>query len=184
VICLDTGGVIAAVQETDLRPDQAEHRRRIIPYLDTHRANRRILIPSVALAEFIYGLSRAEWARVTADVAGEDFLIAPFDLRAALRASEIRRDIIGSLSEREAIRDAGTVRTKFRADYQVLATALVHGATVFLTTDPTLAGHARRYGLRPFLLDELPAPPPPAPPAAIPPPRPQPQLFSDGEDGW
>ena len=91
------------------------------------------MIPSVVLAEFLTGQS-LDSHRSVREIIGKAFFVAPFDAKAAAIAAELF-----DKSTFDTIRQDDQVgRQCLKADYQIVATAIAHGATTIYADDEHL----------------------------------------------
>lgn len=132
----------------------------------------RIIIPTPVVAEFMVMGGPDREKRVDLIANSKVFLVAPFDLRAAVECALIEEGEV-----RVALPSSET-KAKVKFDRQILATAIARGATTIYTGDKQLASRAKRCGLQAVLTWELELPPaapespqftiafPDAPPAA------------------
>jgi len=117
---------------------------------------RRVLIPTPVLAEYLVRGGADKDKRLQEFIGSKSFLVAPFDLRAAIECAMIEdgdsKRIGASLSEVES-------KAKVKFDRQIIAIAKARGATIIYTGDLGLAACARRNKLQVVLTFELPLPP-------------------------
>ena len=113
-------------------PDGVE--RAIQLFRDQREAKQAIIVPAIALAEYLSGQS-SERCRSIQNIVGQAFFIAPFDTQAA--------DIAAQLFDKrvsDSIRQGNVVtRDALKDDYKILATAICQGATYLYTHDPWIA---------------------------------------------
>jgi len=117
---------------------------------------RRVLIPTPVLAEYLVRGGVDKDRRLQEFIGSKSFLVAPFDLRAAIECAMIEdgdsKSGGASLSEVES-------KAKVKFDRQIIAIAKARGASIIYTGDLGLAACARRNKLQVVLTFELPLPP-------------------------
>jgi len=113
-------------------PDGVE--RAIQLFSDQHTKKQTIVVPVIALAEYLSG-QKSERCRSIQDIVGRAFFIAPFNTQAADIAAQLYNKRIS-----DAIRQGNSVtRDALKDDYKILATAICQGATHLYTHDPWIA---------------------------------------------
>ena len=125
MICIDTNVLIWGVQGV-ARPAQQgmiDRTRRWLAQLA--RDNEQLMVPSVAVGEYLQGFPAEEQAAQLEVLSGV-FFVAAYDARCAALAADLQR--IGP-----AARNEPGVRVAFRADVQIIATAICHGASQIAT---------------------------------------------------
>jgi len=117
VVALDTQVLIWGVQGVAHHPDETIIRRarKLIDDLTAERA--RIVVPAIALGEFLVKIPDEDRPRVHGIIA-ESFHIAPFDFAAAQLAAKLKARF---LSDSE-LRQIGS-RQVIKADIQIVASA-------------------------------------------------------------
>ena len=99
------------------REDLVERCVDLIKHLKEQRTT--IMVPSVAVAEYLAGFS-AENQKIQQDIIGEHFFVAPFDMKAAAIAGELF-----DKQRMKAIReDTDLPRQCLKADLHIVATAI------------------------------------------------------------
>lgn len=125
MICIDTTVLIWGVQGV-ARPSQEgmiDRTRRYLAQLT--RDNEQIMVPSVAVGEYLQGFPAEEQTAQFEVLAGV-FFVPAYDARCAALAAELQR--VGPPARGEP-----GVRVAFRADAQIVATAICHGASQIVT---------------------------------------------------
>lgn len=107
--------------------DQIKRARWLFLELEEEKA--QVLIPSVALSEYLSAIAVAKQAEVVA-VLSRRFVIPPFDVRCAALAAKMYQE-----GRTDRGKTTKAQRRCLRADSLILATAAVHGATVFYSND-------------------------------------------------
>ena len=121
--CVLIWGIRGHLQEG--REDLVERCRTLIEiYKRRHEA---IMVPSVVLAEYLCGFS-LDLQKIQRAYLESNFFVAPFDAAAAAIAAEIYDRLV--MDER---RLAGTGRQCLKADLEIIATSIAHGASHIYT---------------------------------------------------
>lgn len=115
----------------------------------------RILIPTPVIAEFMVLGGPDREKRLDVITNSKVFVVAPFDLRAAVECALIEE---GEVSVKSP---SSETKAKVKFDRQILATAIARGATTIYCGDKQLASRAKRCGLQAVLTWELESPPKP-----------------------
>lgn len=89
------------------------------------RDKERVMVPAVAVSEYLQGFPAEEHPQQL-EVLGRVFFVPGFDVRCAALAAELQT--IGP-----AARGKPGVRIAFKADAQIIATAICHGADHIVT---------------------------------------------------
>lgn len=115
----------------------------------------RVLIPTPVLAEYLVraGLDRDK--RLAELTSSRVFVVAPFDIRAAVECAGIEDADYVRL---RAVPESET-KAKIKFDRQIVATAIARSATVIYTGDIKLAARAKRNNIEVVMTWELPLPP-------------------------
>ncbi len=122
-------------------------------------ANRRYL---ALTTELFAGVEAGIWSAVLSTVSIMEILVHPWKLNAGAVAAEYEALIVNfpNLSIADVTRDVAREAARLRAtlnlrppDALVVATAIIHEATAFVTNDRTLARARTRFDV--LLLDEL-----------------------------
>jgi predicted nucleic acid-binding protein len=115
----------------------------------------RILIPTPVIAEFMVLGGPDREKRLDVMVNSKVFVVAPFDLRAAVECALIEEVDFHVKSP------SNETKAKVKFDRQILATAIARGATTIYTGDKQLASRAKQCRLQAVLTWELELPPKP-----------------------
>jgi predicted nucleic acid-binding protein len=133
MICLDTMLLIWGVQGV-ARPEQqsmTDQTRRFLRALSENQET--VILPTPVVTEYIQAFPAP--ARIEQlEFLVETFQIVPFDLPAAGLAAEL------AYEARNVARPATVTRQSMKADTQILATAIVHGAREIVTDEQELFG--------------------------------------------
>lgn len=127
MLCLDTMVMIWGVQKVARvgQERQVELAKRFLDSLDAER----VMIPSVVLAEFLAGFEDNRERAAYGSLLSRRFFVAPFDAPSASLAAEISRNALAPTAK-----DA-LARRCLKADAQIIATAIVHGADMIVTAN-------------------------------------------------
>lgn len=128
MICFDTMVLIWGVQGAARAGQEPmiERTRRYIHSL--RKTNERVLVPTPALAEYLQNFDDRDRRRQL-DLLAQHFFIASFNLPAAYLAAGLARKAAGVERSAEVSRQAQ------KTDVQIIATAVVHGASRIVTND-------------------------------------------------
>lgn len=119
------------------------------------KAKTRVLIPTPVIAEYLVraGLDRDK--RLAELTGSRVFVVAPFDIRAAVECAGIEDADYVRL---RTVPDTES-KAKVKFDRQIIATAIARDATTIYTGDNKLADRARRNNIDAVMTWELPLPP-------------------------
>jgi predicted nucleic acid-binding protein len=129
VICIDTNVLIWGVQGV-ARPNQLgmiDRTRRYLAHLT--REHEQVMVPVVVVGEYLHGFPQDDRDEQLQALSRMFFLPA-YDARCAALAAELE-------SVGQAVRGEPGARVAFRADAQIIATAICHGATQIVTGNVT-----------------------------------------------
>ncbi|MCH7703062.1 MAG: PIN domain-containing protein [Planctomycetes bacterium] len=98
-------------------------------FLELEEQGAQVLLPSVALAEYLTPVDVDKQGEVISTL-NTRFIIPPFDVKCAALASRLFRQ--GKSRVKKGAKDS---RRSLRADTLIIATAAVHGARVFYSND-------------------------------------------------
>ena len=117
----------------------------------------RILIPTPALCEMLVKVPTEKVADLLAQLsASEWYRIEPFDLAAAVELADRTAKAIAKGDKRDGIQ-ADWTKVKF--DCQIMAIAIVNGATQLISNDQHLKALGHRWNFPVVSLEDLPLPP-------------------------
>ena len=135
-------------------PNLSGDRRTKLDYLieELQRKRTKILIPTPALTELMVRAGKARGA-IHQRLSGKSaFQIIPFDSRAAMECALLLEEALDTRGKRQI------PKSKIKFDWQIVAIAASHDATVIYSDDGDIA----RYGIRANLIviktDDLPLP--------------------------
>jgi predicted nucleic acid-binding protein len=130
MVCFDTAILIWGVQGVS-RPNQVGMIERTRRYIEVLREEKtRIMVPSPAVGEYLLGFETEAERRRQAELFQQHFIVPGLDLQAAALAADLERDAAGDLRGVEV-----PERQRLRVDAQILAIAIVNGATVVISHD-------------------------------------------------
>ncbi|HUX00679.1 MAG: PIN domain-containing protein [Phycisphaerae bacterium] len=133
MICLDTMVVIWGIQETPAQ-EELEFRKRTQAYLESLSEKKEgVLIPTPVVHEVLVGIPPDQHSDYLAAME-QEFVVGVFDLLAARLAAEIEYGAVKPKSRDDRIR--------LRLDAQILAIAIVQGASVVISHDQGMASLA------------------------------------------
>lgn len=113
----------------------------------------RVLLPTPVVAEYIVGGGLDKEKRLAIITANKNFLIAPFDLRAAIECALIED------GDRGKQLNATQTKAKLKFDRQIIAVAIAQSADTIYTGDTTLGARAKDSSLSVVYTWDLPLPP-------------------------
>ena len=125
----------------------------LIKSLSTAKA--RVLIPTPVMAEYLVRPGRDRDKRLAELTSSRVFVIAPFDIRAAVECAGIEDADYARLR----VVPESEIKAKVKFDRQIIATAIARGATAIYTGDIGLASRAKRNNIEVVMTWELPLPP-------------------------
>ncbi len=116
-------------------------------------SKKRILIPTPVLAEYLVRAGEDKNLRLNEFTTSKTFVVAAFDIRAAIECAMIED------GDSRSGKKTGEPRTKVKFDRQILAVAISRKAAVIYTGDIGLASVARNNKLHVVMTWEVPLPP-------------------------
>lgn len=119
------------------------------------KAKTRVLIPTPVMAEYLVRAGADRDKRLAELTSSRVFVIAPFDIRAAVECAGIED---ADHARIRAVSESGS-KAKVKFDRQIIATAIARSATVIYTGDIGLASRAKRNNIEVVMTWELPLPP-------------------------
>lgn len=141
IACIDTNILIWAVQGAahSSQTEMVPRSRALIAALQKEKA--RVIIPSVALGEFLIGLPPNELPRYEVLVR-QKFPIIPYDIAASIVFARLwRAKADQNIIAQVKAENAPPTRVHLRADFMIIATAIAAGATCIYGHEPRF----RRY---------------------------------------
>lgn len=125
---------------------------------DIHGSGERIVIPTPALSEILVKSGSARNEIIQTLTKTPKFLVAPFDIRAALELS-LMTD--AALSRRDKRDGATGTWVKVTLDRQIVAISKVAEARIIYSEDHDVRAIAKREGLAALSVDDIKIPEPP-----------------------
>lgn len=135
-------------------PHSVENAKEKIEFLisDLHGRGERVLVPTPVLAEVLVKAGAARNDIVQTVSKSSNFLIAPFDLRAALELSLMTDAALSRGDKRDGIEESWH---KITLDRQIIAIAKVNGATAIYSDDTGIHAVANRENLVPYSVADI-----------------------------
>lgn len=118
-------------------------------------AKQRVLIPTPVLAEYLVNAGQDKDVRLQEFTTSKVFLVAAFDLRAAVECAMIED---GNSQNGKKLSPVES-KAKVKFDRQIIAIAIARGAKTIYTGDNGLAACARENHLNVVMTWEVPLPP-------------------------
>ena len=120
--------------------------------VELQKKRTKILIPTPALTELMVCAGKAREG-IHQKLSGKSpFQITPFDSRAAMECALLLEDALNAGEKRQL------TKTKFKFDWQIVAIAASHAATVIYSDDGDIARYGKRAHLGVIKTDDLPLP--------------------------
>lgn len=163
LVCVDTMVLIWAVRgiATEGQDHVIGRTRAYLSSLD--QANHRIMVPTPAICEFLAPLSTEDRSHQLTALE-KQFVVAPFDLRAAVFAAEIFASH-RQITQRESANEESLGKPMIKLDCQIVAIAKAHGAQLIVSHDKWLRriadGHVKAIDI-PEREEQIPLPFPPS----------------------
>lgn len=119
---------------------------------DLQKRRAKILIPTPALTELMVRAGKAR-EKIHQQLSGKSaFQITPFDSRAAMECALLLEDALDAGGKRQLI------KSKIKFDWQIVAIAASHNATVIYSDDEDIARYGKRANINVIKTDDLPLP--------------------------
>lgn len=119
--------------------------------VELQKKRTKILIPTPALTELMVRAGKAR-EEIYQKLSKPPFQITPFDSRAAMECALLLEDAFSAGEKRKL------TKTKFKFDWQIVAIAASHDATIIYSDDPDIARYGKRANLGVIKTDDLPLP--------------------------
>lgn len=146
--------ILLLVLEENARASVPQARARVEYLIETlSKTGEKIIIPTPALSECLVHAGRASAAYLDIINQQSCFRIASFDQRAAVEAAVRTHDAL-----RQG-RSSAASRAKIKFDRQIVAIAVVEGATAVYSDDADVVAYAREAGMEGCRLADLQLPP-------------------------
>ena len=160
MIVLDNNSLIAAFQ---LHPpaSSAVHRERVRHFINDRGG--RFAVPAIVLSEYLFKFEGMDRQREFAELLKRHVFVPSFDRVTAEIASDLGRRFAAGQSFASVARQNGSDRYCLKSDLMIIATAVQHQSTAFVTGDCAAHRIAIFAGLDSHLLANLPGPPSPIP---------------------
>lgn len=118
----------------------------------------RLIVPTPVMAEVLMKASSQQFLEIQQTLQENVvFRIEPFDSRAALELGIMNRQ--DSLQKKGRKLDPAATYAKLKFDRQIVAIAKVNGATTIYSDDGDLRTFAKKFGIEPIGLGQIPLPP-------------------------
>lgn len=131
--CIDTQLLIWGQQNKASKNEESLRERAIQFFQEIdNNSNIQLLIPSVVLSEFLVDFKKVDhikWLQIFS----QKYIIAPFDAMAASLCAELWQ-LKHNSKEIKELKEKSK-RNVIKADFQIVATAIVHGATCIYSYD-------------------------------------------------
>lgn len=139
LICVDTQVLIWGIKE-QASPGQKNMVPRAKAFLDGESEDTFIMVPSVVVGEFLMRVPPRLHPAVL-NLMERGFVLPPYDVKAASIFSELwqARSADGTI---EDLKTSGELRSKIKADCQIVATAIAQEADVLISHDDGVAKFA------------------------------------------
>jgi predicted nucleic acid-binding protein len=109
---------------------------RLLDFLEwKQRQNCRFIIPTPVVAETIFYFQKPDELPSLIESLYKVAEVAPFDFPSAIRASELWKNVRGQAFRNKLLEDYRSSNECIKFDYQIAATAIVHGATHVISFD-------------------------------------------------
>lgn len=146
-ICIDTCVLVWGIRR-EASPGQEHMIPRTVHLLDKlQKVGAEILVPAPVLMEALLGVSEDRHQRFVAGL-GRQFIIVPFDARAAAEAATLWLKANAGRSVSDAVRLATKgSRHEIRCDFMILGIAAARGVSVLYTDDSGLQNLASMSGV-------------------------------------
>jgi predicted nucleic acid-binding protein len=135
-------------------PHPVQNAKERIEFLvsDLHGKGEQIVIPTPVLAELLVKGGAARNDIIQTLNKSSKFLIAPFDIRAAIELSVMTDAALSRGDKKNGIDESWH---KITLDRQIVAISKVSGATVIYSDDAGIRAVAKREGLTPYSVEDI-----------------------------
>lgn len=144
LVCLDTHLLIWGIKEeaTEGQEEMVHKTRLFFKWLGDHDIN--VMIPSVVLGEFLM-LVPPELHEKVSSIFHKNFIVVPYDASSASCFAKIWQAKNSDGTIERLKNETSATREKLKADCQIVATAITHGASCIYSYDGDLAKFAEGY---------------------------------------
>jgi predicted nucleic acid-binding protein len=135
-------------------PHPVQNAKERIEFLisDLHGKGEQVIVPTPVLAELLVKAGNARNGIVQTLSKSSKFLIAPFDIRAAIELSAMTDAALLRGDKKNGIDESWH---KVTLDRQIVAIAKVSGATAIYSDDGGIRSVAEREGLTPYSIEDI-----------------------------
>lgn len=149
--------ILLLVLEENAKASVPRGRERVEYLIETlSKTGEKIIVPTPALSECLVRAGPAGPQYLDVISKQSCYRVASFDERAAVEAAVRIHAALQRRQRADASRDS---RTKIKFDQQIMAIAIVEGATAVYSDDRDVIAYAREAGLEGYRLEDLPLPP-------------------------
>lgn len=140
LVCVDNHVLIWAIKNeaSSGQEEMVSRTKRFIKHLD--ETNCRVLVPAVVIAEFLMNLPSSAHVTITT-LFQQHYLVAPFDIKAASKFSEIWQANHNSANKGQI----GKTRESIKIDDMIVATAVAWGADCIYSHDPGVKAFSKGF---------------------------------------
>jgi predicted nucleic acid-binding protein len=144
IVCLDTHLLIWGIKEeaTEGQEEMVQKAKLFFKWLDENGI--KAMIPSVVIGEFLMLIPSEMHDKITNSFQ-KNFIVPPYDTASASCFAKIwqKKNSDGTIEKLK--NDTSASRAKLKADCQIVATAITHGASCIYSYDEDLAKFAEGY---------------------------------------
>lgn len=144
IVCLDTHLLIWGIKEesTEGQEEMIQKTKLFFKWLDENGI--KAMIPSVVIGEFLMLIPHEMHDKIT-NFFQKNFIVVPYDTASASCFAKIwqKKNSDGTIEKLK--NDIPATRAKLKADCQIVATAITHGASCIYSYDEHLAKFAEGY---------------------------------------
>ncbi len=141
IVCFDAHAVIWGIKEEASSSQQAMIERAKALIQQCEEQDDTVVIPALVVGEVLCSLPVENQSRLWQGL-NDNFIIAPYDTRAALHNARVWQE---QTTIRQALRAQDTSRQVIKTDITILSTALAYNCEILYTEDKALAQLADRY---------------------------------------
>jgi predicted nucleic acid-binding protein len=143
-VCLDTHILIWGIKKeaTEGQEEMVHKTKLFFRWLDQN--GMKAIIPSIVIGEFLM-LIPPEMHDQINNFFHKNFIVVPYDTASASCFAKIWQSKISNGTIEKIKNNSSATRAKLKADCQIVATAIVHGASCIYSYDEDLAKFAKGY---------------------------------------